>query len=59
MCLKEPCFPDGWKVSWSVRERSTAKSYCPVSVLYVVSNFFEKHVDNRIVDCLEKCGFFF
>ena len=24
----------------------------------MVSKFSEKHVDNKIVDCLEKCGFF-
>ena len=42
MCLKESCFPDCWKVSSvvslfkNVRERSTAKTYCHVSLLYVV-----------------------
>ena len=35
-----------------VGERSTAKSYCPVSKV------FEKLVNNRIVDHLEKCGLF-
>ena len=39
-------------------ERSTAKSYHPVSLLSVVSKVFEKHVNNRIVDHLEKCGLF-
>ena len=39
-------------------ERSTAKNYCPVSALSVVSKVFEKFVNNRIVDHLEKCGFF-
>ena len=59
-CLKESCFPDCWKVSSvvpvfkNVRERSTAKNYCPVSLLSVVSKVFEKLVNNRIVDHLEK-----
>ena len=35
---------------------STVKSYCPVSLLYVVSKVFENLVNNRIVDHLEKCG---
>ena len=63
-CLKESCFPDYWKVSLvvpvfkNVGERSTAKNYCPVSLLSVVSKVFEKLVNNRIVDHLEKCGLF-
>ena len=40
-------------------ERSTAKNYCPVRLLSVVSKVFEKFVNNRIVDHLEKCGLFF
>ena len=50
-CLKESCFPDCWKVSSvvpvfrNVGERSTA-------------NVFEKLVNNRIIDHLEKCGLF-
>ena len=61
-CLKESCFPDCWKVSSvvpvfkNVWERSTAKNYRPV--LSVVSKVFEKLVNNRIVDHLEKCGLF-
>ena len=61
-CLKESCFPDCWKVSSVVPvfkndgERSTAKNYHPVSLLSVVSKLFEKLVNNRIVDHLEKCG---
>ena len=39
-------------------ERSPAKNYCPVSLLSVVSKVFEKLVNNRIVDHLEKCGLF-
>ena len=63
-CLKESCFPDCWKVSSvvpvfkNVGERSTAKNYHPVSVPSVVSKVFEKLVNNRIVDHLEKCGLF-
>ena len=59
-CLKESCFPDCWKVSSvvpvfkNVGERSTAKNYHPVSLLSVVSKVFEKLVNNRIVDHLEK-----
>ena len=64
MCLKESCYTDCWKVSSvvlvfkNVGERSTAKKHCPVSLLSVVSKVFEKLVNNRIVDHLEKCGLF-
>ena len=60
--LKESCFPDCWKVSSvvpvfkNVGERSTAKNYRPVSLLFVVSKVFEKLVNNSIVHHLEKCG---
>ena len=63
-CLKESCFPDCWKVSSvvlvfkNVGERSRGKNYHPVSLLSVVSKVFEKLVDNRIVDHLEKSGLF-
>ena len=63
-CLKESCFPDCWKVSpevpvcKNVGERSTAKNYRLVSLLSVVSKVFEKLVNNRIADHLEKCGLF-
>ena len=43
----------------NVGERSTAKTYHPVSLLSVVSKVFEKLVNNRIHDHLEKCGLFF
>ena len=62
--LKESCFLDCWKVSSvvpefkSVGERSNAKNYRPVSLLFVVSKVFEKLVKNRIVDYLEKCCLF-
>ena len=42
----------------NVGERSTAKNYCPVNLLSVISNVFEKLANNRIVDHLEKCGLF-
>ena len=63
-CLKESCFPDCWIVCLvvlvfkTVGERSTAKNYRPVSFLSVVRKVFEKLVNNRIVDHLEKCGLF-
>ena len=62
--LKESCFPHCWKVSSVVPvfknfgERSTAKNYCPVSLLSVVGKVFEKLINNKIVDHLEKCGLF-
>ena len=64
MCLKESFFPDCWKVSSvvpvfkNVGERSTAKNYCPISLLSVVSKVFEKLVNNRIIDHLENCVLF-
>ena len=63
-CLKESCFPDCWNVSSvvpalkNVGERSTTKNYRPVSLLSMVSKVFEKLVNKRIVDHLEKCGLF-
>ena len=42
MCLKESCFSDCWRVLSvisvfkNVEERSTAKNYCPLSLLSVV-----------------------
>ena len=63
-CLKESCFPDCWKVLSvfpvfkDAGERSTAKKCYPISLLSVVSKVFEKLVNNRTVDHLEKCGLF-
>ena len=63
-CLKESCFPDCWKVSSvvpvfkNVGERSTAKNYHPVSLLSAVSKVFEKLVNNKIFDHLDKCDLF-
>ena len=42
----------------NVGERSTVKNYHPVSLLSVVSKVFEKLVNNKIVDHLEKYGLF-
>ena len=42
----------------NIGERSTAKNYHPVTLFSVVSKVFEKLVNNRIVDHLEKCGLF-
>ena len=42
----------------NVGARSTAKIYHSVILLSVVSIVFEKLVNNRIVDHLEKCGLF-
>ena len=63
-CLKKSCFPDCWKVSsvvpvfQNVGERSAGKNYRPVSLLSVLSKVFEKLVNNRIINHLEKCGLF-
>ena len=63
-CLKKFFFPDCWKVSSvvpvlkNVGERSTAQNYRPVSLLSVINKVFEKLVNNRIVNHLEKCGLF-
>ena len=62
--MKEPCFPDCWKVSSvvpvfkNVKERSTTKNCFPVSLLSVVSKVCEKLINNRIVGYLEKYDFF-
>ena len=64
MCLEESYFPDCWKVSsvvsilTNVEEISTTKNYCHVSLLSVISKILEKLKNNKLVDHLEKCGFF-
>ena len=64
MCLKEYCSPYCWKVSSlvpilkNIEERSTAKIYSPVTLLSVVTKLFEKLVNNRVANYLEKFGFF-
>ena len=42
----------------NVGVRSTVINYRPVSLFSVVVKDFEKLVNNRIVDHLEKCEFF-
>ena len=42
----------------NVGERSTARNYYPFSLLSVVNKVFKTIVNNRIVDHLEKCGYF-
>ena len=64
ICLNESCFPDRWMVSSVVLvlknmgERSTAKNYCPVSLLSVVSKIFQKFVINQLVNRFLKYGLF-
>ena len=64
ICLKESCFPDCWKVSLvvpalkNVGERFKAKNYRLVSLLSVVRKVFEKIVNNRVLDHLQKCCLF-
>ena len=64
-CLKDSCFPDCWKVSSvapvfkNVWEKSTAKNYCPLSLLSGLSKVVEKLVNNRILDHLQKSGLFY
>ena len=64
MYLKESRFPDCCNFSLvvpvykNVGERSSTKHNRPVSFLSVFSKVFEKLVNNRIVDHLEKCGLF-
>ena len=61
--LKESYFL-GWKVSLvffvfkNIRERTTAENYHPVSLLSVFNKVFEKLLNNRLADHLEKCGLF-
>ena len=55
-CLKESCFLDCWKVLSvvpvfkNVGELFTAKNFCSVSLLSVISKVFKKLVNNRVVD---------
>ena len=46
-------------VFMNVGERSFSKNYHPVSLFSVVRKVFEKLVNNKIVDHLEKCGIFY
>ena len=42
----------------NVGEWSTTKNYHPVSLFSVVMKVFDKLVNNRVVDHLQKCGLF-
>ena len=42
----------------NVGERSSAKNYCPINLLSVVSKVIERLVNNGIADHLGKCGCF-
>ena len=57
MCLKESYFPDCWKVSSVVPDFKNVGERC--SLLSLVSKIFEKLVNNRLVDHLEKCDLLF
>ena len=48
---------DRWK-RWHIEVGAPPKKYCPVSLLFMISEVFEKLVNNKIVDHLEKCGLF-
>ena len=54
MHLKKSCLPD----CWAVGENFLAKNYHPVNLLSMVSKVFEKPLNNRFVDHLEKSGVF-
>ena len=44
--------------SLNVEERSTVENYRPVSLLSMIRIIFEKLVNSRLADHLEKCGSF-
>ena len=64
MYLKKSRFSDCWEVTSviptykNVAERCTVKRYCPVNLLYVVSEVVEKliFIINWSIDRLDKCG---
>ena len=43
----------------NIWKASAIKKYRPASLLFMSDNFFEKLVNNKLVDHLEKFGFFF
>ena len=43
----------------NVAKRSRAKNHCSVNLLYVVSEIFEKHSNDRLLYHLKKCGSLF
>ena len=42
----------------NIWKTSATKIYHPVGLLFVVNKFFEKLVNNKLVDHLDKFGFF-
>ena len=42
----------------NIGERSIAKNYHPVTLLFVVSKVFEKLINDKLVDHIEKCVLF-
>ena len=65
--MKKPCFPDCWKVLLvfpCIYLRMLGKGLQLKTIillfffLWLVNKVFEKLVNNRIVDYLEKCGIF-
>ena len=64
MYLKESCFVQYWKASSvvpvfkNVGEKCTGKNYFPVSLSSVISKIFEKVLNDKLVDHLEKYGLF-
>ena len=64
MCLKESYVPEYWKVSSVVPVHKNVgkglqlETTTLLAFFFVVSNIFEKLVNNRLVDHLEKYGLF-
>ena len=62
MFLKEPCFPDCWKLPFivpvfnNIKESFVAKSYYLVGLFSIVGKTFEKIVNNCLLDDLGECG---
>ena len=62
---KESCFPDCWKVSSVVPvfknagQQTMTKNYHPVLLVFfvVITKVFEKLVNDKLVDHLDKCCF--
>ena len=61
MCLLEFVFPDCWKVSSEVPVLEVYDKKLPPCLIFlsVVSKVFQKLVNNRFVDQLEKCRLFY
>ena len=62
ICLKESCFPDCCKVGcpcfWECWGKVYSSNYRLASLFSMISKVFEKLVNNRLVDHLEKCNLF-